>query len=79
MTRMSDELGWIDEPQVVVVAWRGPVSALAARLRREPDELLRQIRAVGLARGKKDFALEVCAPGAICAVRRLLARAGSDE
>lgn len=79
---MSASDSWaerIDEPQVVITCWSGPVTALAARLRRDPDELLRQIRAVGRERGKKDFALEVHAPGAIHAARRLLARAGDGE
>ena len=82
MTRVDadgDSWGTRDEPQVQLIAWRGPVSALAARLRQDPETLLRQIRAVGVTRGKKDYSIEVSTPGAIGAARRLLARAGADE
>ena len=83
MTRVEpddrDQWGQRDEPRVVITCWSGTLSALAAQLRRDPAELLRQIRAVGVTRGKKDYSIEVSSPGAIGAARRLLARAGSDE
>ena len=61
----------MSDPVVSVVVWRGPLSALAARQKMTPGELLRRIRNHGLQRGA-NWEIPVSSPVALATLARVL-------
>ena len=61
----------MNDPLVTVTVWRGPLSALAARQKLTPGELLRRIRNHGLQRGA-NWEIPVSSPTALATLARVL-------
>ena len=61
----------MNDPLVTVCVWRGPLSALAARQRLDPHELMRRIRNHGLRRGE-NWEVQVQSPVAMATLARVL-------
>ena len=61
----------MSDPLVTVTVWRGPLSALAARQKLAPHELMRRIRAHGLRRGA-NWEVPVSSSVAMATLQRVL-------
>lgn len=60
------------DPLVTVSVWHGPLTALAARQRLTPGELLGKIRRVGLKRGAAGYEVQLDSPTALLTLKRVL-------
>lgn len=61
------------DPMVTITCWKGPLSALAARQRLAPHELMRRIRrSGGMRRGAAGWEVSVSSPTAMATLARVL-------
>lgn len=59
------------DPQITITCWKGRLSALAARQRVAPAELMTRIRQHGLQRGG-NWEIEITSPQSMITLRRVL-------